>query len=121
MWALSSGSKQRLLSLVKCMGSSLQWLLLLWSRGSRARRLSSGGTRVQLPRSTWDLSRPGVEPVSPGLQGRFLTTGPQGKPRYELFVFVRGRLELKRLQKSGQSDLQGSSHSYRCAILITVC
>ena len=29
----------------------------------------------------WDLPRPGIEPVSPALQGRFLTTGPPGKPR----------------------------------------
>ena len=27
----------------------------------------------------WDLPRPGVEPVSLALQGRFLTTGPPGK------------------------------------------
>ena len=28
----------------------------------------------------WDLPRPGMEPVSLVLQGRFLTTGPPGKP-----------------------------------------
>ena len=28
----------------------------------------------------WDLPEPGIEPVSPKLQGRFLTTGPPGKP-----------------------------------------
>ena len=27
----------------------------------------------------WDLSRPGLEPVSPALAGGFLTTGPPGK------------------------------------------
>ena len=27
----------------------------------------------------WDLSRPGIEPVSPALAGRYLTTGPPGK------------------------------------------
>ena len=30
----------------------------------------------------WDLPGPGVEPVAPALQGRFLTTGPPGKPHY---------------------------------------
>ena len=28
----------------------------------------------------WDLSGPGIKPVSPALTGRFLTTGPSGKP-----------------------------------------
>ena len=28
----------------------------------------------------WDLPRPGLEPVSPALTGRFLTTVPPGKP-----------------------------------------
>ena len=28
----------------------------------------------------WDLPGPGLEPVSPPLAGRFLTTAPQGKP-----------------------------------------
>ena len=28
----------------------------------------------------WDLSGPGLEPMSPALAGRFLTTVPPGKP-----------------------------------------
>ena len=28
----------------------------------------------------WDLPQPGIKPLSPALQGRFLTTGPPGKP-----------------------------------------
>ena len=28
----------------------------------------------------WDLPRPGLEPVSPALAGRFSTTAPPGKP-----------------------------------------
>ena len=33
----------------------------------------------------WDLPGPGLEPVSPTLAGRFLTTAPPGKPpRYVL-------------------------------------
>ena len=28
----------------------------------------------------WDLSRPGIEPVSPALAGGFFTTEPPGKP-----------------------------------------
>ena len=86
--------------LLQCAGFSLQWLLLcaehrLWARvsavvarrlsscGSRAleHRLSSCGTWAQLLRSMWDLPGPGLEPVSPALAGRFLTTVPPGKPR----------------------------------------
>ena len=43
-------------------------------------RLSSCGARAQLLRSMWDLPRPGLEPVSPALAGRFSTTAPPGKP-----------------------------------------
>ena len=43
-------------------------------------RLSSCGSRAQLLRGMWDLPRPGLEPVSPALAGRFLTTAPPGKP-----------------------------------------
>ena len=43
-------------------------------------RLSSRGSRAQLLRGMWDLPRPGLEPVSPALAGRFSTTAPPGKP-----------------------------------------
>ena len=43
-------------------------------------RLSSCGSRAQLLRGMWDLPRPGLEPVSPALAGRFSTTAPPGKP-----------------------------------------
>ena len=44
------------------------------------RKLSSYGSRAQLLRGTWDLPRPGLEPVSPALAGRFSNTAPPGKP-----------------------------------------
>ena len=44
------------------------------------RRLSSCGSRAQLLRGMWDLPRPGLEPASPALAGRFSTTAPPGKP-----------------------------------------
>ena len=31
-----------------------------------------------------DLTHPGIEPASPALAGRFLTTGPPGKPNYKM-------------------------------------
>ena len=51
----------------------------------QTRRLSSCGPRAQLLHGTWDLPRPGLEPVSPALAGRLSTTAPPGKPLYVLF------------------------------------
>ena len=51
----------------------------------RMRRLSNCGSRAQLLRGMWDLPRPGLEPVSPALAGRFSTTVPPGKPQKQLF------------------------------------
>ena len=39
------------------------------------------GTRAQLLCGMWDLSRPGIEPMSPTLAGRFFTTEPPGKTK----------------------------------------
>ena len=46
----------------------------------QTRRLSSCGSRAQVLRGMWDPPRPGLEPVSPALAGRFSTTAPPGKP-----------------------------------------
>ena len=46
----------------------------------QTRRLSSCGSRAQLLRSMWNPPRPGLEPMSPALAGRFSTTVPPGKP-----------------------------------------
>ena len=46
----------------------------------QTRRLSNCGSRAQLLHGMWDLPRPGLEPVSPVLAGRFSTTAPPGKP-----------------------------------------
>ena len=46
----------------------------------QTRRLSNCGSRAQLLCSTWDLPRPGLEPVSPALAGRFSAIAPPGKP-----------------------------------------
>ena len=42
------------------------------------RRLSNCGSQAQLLHGMWDLPRPGLEPVSPALAGRFSTTAPPG-------------------------------------------
>ena len=51
----------------------------------QTRRLSNCGSRTQPLRGMWDLPRPGLEPVSPALAGRFSTTAPPGKPPGKLF------------------------------------
>ena len=85
-------------SSLRCAGFSLRWLQLLWSTGSRCvgsvvvahglsscgsraleHRLSSCGAQVNLLWGMWDPPGPGLEPVSPALAGRFLTTVPPGK------------------------------------------
>ena len=47
----------------------------------QTRRLSNCGSRAQPLRGMWDLPRPGLEPVSPALAGRFSTTAPPAKPQ----------------------------------------
>ena len=43
-------------------------------------RLSNCGLWAYLLRGMGDLPRPGLEPLSPALAGRFSTTAPPGKP-----------------------------------------
>ena len=44
------------------------------------------GLSWEIPHGMWDLHRPGLEPVSPTLAGRFLTTVPPGKPHLLYYV-----------------------------------
>ena len=55
----------------------------------QTRRLSSCGSRAQLLRGTWDLPRPGLEPVCPALAGRLSTTAPPGKPCLFVLILVK--------------------------------
>ena len=77
-------------------------------------RLSSCDTWAQLLCGMWDLPRPGIEPVSPVLAGRFLTTAPPGKSPFLEFENIcvpweygkrlyRHYIELQ--QMIGQGDL----------------
>ena len=66
-------------SSLQCAGLSLSWPLVAEHRLQTC-RLSNCGSRAQLLRGMWDLPRPGLEPVSPALAGRFSTTVPPGKP-----------------------------------------
>ena len=77
---LSLVAESRGYSSLRCTGFSLRWPPLLWSMGSRRAGFSSCGSRAQLLRGMWDLPRPGLEPMSPALAGRFSTTALPGKP-----------------------------------------
>ena len=69
----------------RCAGLSLSRALVAEHR-LQTHRLSSCGSRAQLLRGMWDLPRPGLEPVSPALEGRFSTTVPPGKPRFIILI-----------------------------------
>ena len=43
-------------------------------------KLSNCGSQAQLFCGMWDLPRPGLEPMSSALAGRFSTSAPPGKP-----------------------------------------
>ena len=69
----------------------------------QTRRLSKCGSRAQLLRGMWDLPRPGLEPVSPALAGRFSTTEPPGKPNYCILMSDQ-HLNLKVSKLSSSSS-----------------
>ena len=78
-WAFSSRSEQGLLSSCGLQaGFSLWWLLLLCSMG------------FSCSHGTWNLPRAGIKPVSPALEGRFLSTVPPGKPQRDIFASSLG-------------------------------
>ena len=59
---------------------------LLAKHRLQTRRLSNCGSRAQLLYDMWDLPRPGLEPMSPALAGRFSTTTPPGKPSFSFSI-----------------------------------
>ena len=93
-------------------------------------RLSSCGSRAQLLHGMWDLPRPGFEPVSPALAGRFSTTAPPGKPHISslvkcLFKSLKTELVLYILLLSCESTLpSGCTFFIRqeiCKYFLLVC
>ena len=76
----------------------------------QTRRLSNCGSRAQLLCGMRDLPRPGPEPVSPALAGRFSTTAPPGKPPIQ---FLNIYLGLKIISR-GVSSTPMNTHT--CAM-----
>ena len=61
----------------------------------QTRRLSNCGSQAQLLRGMWDPPRPGLEPVSPALAGRFSTTAPPGKPSNVILMSMEVALPIR--------------------------
>ena len=80
-----------------CGGSSCRGARILEFEGFSSWRVGSGawahgcGARAQLPHM-WNPPGPGIEPVSPTLAGRFLTTGPPGKSSPYTFNFLKAKM-----------------------------
>ena len=87
---------------------------LVAEHGLQTRRLSNCGARAQLLHGMWNLPRPGPEPVSPALAGRFLTTAPPGKPFLAfLFNFILLRSDSQN-SESGLIHFHSLIYSYIC-------
>ena len=71
----------------------------------QTRRLSNCGSRAQLIRGMWDLPRPGLEPVSPALAGRFSTTAPPGKPSFNSFNFAENCFMIQDMVYHGECSM----------------
>ena len=84
----------------RCVGLSLSRPLLLRSTGSRRAGSVVVAHGPSWSRGMWDLPRPGLEPVSPALAGRFSTTAPPGKPGY-LFLNEENSSKTKFKEKNG--------------------
>ena len=86
----------------------------------QTRRLSNCGSRAQLLRGMWDLPRPGLEPVSPALAGRFSTTAPPGKP---CRLFDDGHSDSCEVVPHCSFDfhfsISNAEHSFSC--LLAIC
>ena len=62
-----------------CGGFSCCGAQALGAHGLQRSQLPGSRARAQLLRSMWDLPGPGIEPVSPALADRLLSTAPVGK------------------------------------------
>ena len=64
------------------------WAQQLWLSGSRVQPQQLWRMAwAQLLCVMWDLPGPGLEPMSPALEGGFLTTAPRGKPTQKYFMW----------------------------------
>ena len=89
-------------------------------------RLSSCGSRAQLLRGMWDPPRPGLEPVSPALAGRFNHCANREAPAHHIFnscivffhVYSKISKMTLRLDKSYKGEFRASGHSCHGRLMI---
>ena len=81
--------------------------------GSRHVGFRSHGTQTKLSCGTWDLPRPGMEPVSPASVGGFLTTGPPGKSPTSSILFKDCSSRLPVGLPGGNSEIKVGGMKYR--------
>ena len=60
----------------------------------------------------WDLPRPGLEPVSPVLAGRFSTTAPPGKPSTITFLTEKIKTDFSDLKIKNFHSFLIHSHNW---------
>ena len=70
----------------RCVGLSLSQPLLLRSTGSRHAGSVIVAHGPSCSAACGNLPRPGLEPASPALAGRFSTTAPPGKPDMDILI-----------------------------------
>ena len=66
----------------------------------------------------WDLPRPGIEPVSPALAGKFLTTVPPGKSLVLIIFYVI--LLCSKILSLPQHGLQDKSPSLQAISKLSI-
>ena len=81
----------------------------------QTRRLSNCGSRAQLLWGMWDPPRPGLEPMSPALAGRFSTTAPPGKLLFSFLFKLHSHFPLS------SRNVSISKVLFCCASLLSVC
>ena len=59
----------------------------------------------------WNLPRPGIEPMTPALAGRFLTTGPPGKSLIVVLICM-SLIKLVMLNIFSRINRDMSDHLY---------
>ena len=69
----------------QCLSSSLGWFPRFWSTALE-QWLSSCDTWALVLQGLWDLLGPGIKPMSPAWEGRFLTTRPTGKTYHRIIT-----------------------------------
>ena len=97
-----------------CLSFSLPWLLLSPSTASKCMGFSSCGTWA--PGGMWNLPRPGIEPMSPALAGRFLTTEPLGKSQDA--SILKDDTSISKSNKFDKLWQKQSSTSYLAELLL---